>query len=130
MATIQESNKERIERLIRKGQQHYLTGYSIQPCTLNACGATYDQNTFELKRKTNEEIKISVLTEENQNLKAEYADLVKKTTILLEANKKLEAENEVFKKKKVKQDSWENGLTNLGKSIRGEYDKFIDWLKT
>ena len=124
-----ESHEEMVRRLITQRQ----SCAQIRPNAYDYVQyepQTYDQHTFEPKRKTDEEIAINVLTEENAKLKEQYTDLVRKTTILLEAYKKLEAENELFKQKKAKRDSWENALTNVGKSFQGGYDKFIEWLKT
>jgi len=101
-----------------------------QPNGLYNCAQTYDQNTFQPRRSTDEEIMIHKLKEENQKLKEQYSDLVKKTTFLLEAYNKLEAENEVFKKKKAKQDSWSDYYNKTVKVGQDAVQKFKEWLKT
>lgn len=123
---MEESKEERIRRLIMEQR----TCAQVNPVSDYAHRTAYAPNTFEPKRKTDDEIKISVLTEENEKLKKQYADLVKKANILVEAYRKLKAENEVLTKKKAKRDSVTEVFSSIGKSGGNIYQKFINWLKT
>jgi len=119
---MEESKEERIRRLIMEQR----TCAQVNPVSDYAHRTAYTPPS----RKTDDEIKISVLTEENEKLKKQYADLVKKANILVEAYRKLKAENEVLTKKKAKRDSVTEVFSSIGKSGGNIYQKFINWLKT
>ena len=80
--------------------------------------------------QSDNEIKISVLTEENEKLRKQYSDLILKTTILLEAYKKLETENDKLKTKKAKRDSVIKTVENSKNFFKNIWDSFDNWLKT
>ncbi len=84
----------------------------------------------ELRRKTDEEIKISVLTDANKKLHEEYSALIKKTTIILEAYKKLEIENEALKSKLGKRESVTKTVENSKNYLKNIYDNFINWINS
>jgi len=120
---MEESKEERIRRMIMEQR----TRSQANPVSDYAHRTAY---TPQPPRKTDDEIKISVLTEENEKLKKQYADLVKKANLLVEAYRNLKAENEVLTKKKAKRDSVAEVFSGIGKSGSNIYQKFIDWLKT
>ena len=121
-----ESKEERIRRLIMEQR----SCAQINPVSDYGYRTAYSPNTFEPRRKTDDEIKISVLTEENQKLKEQYADLIKKANLLVEAYKKLETENTEFKKKKAKRESLTETFENIMKMAKRAADKTIEWFNT
>ena len=126
MASMEDSDyREAMQRLIEKR-----TCMQANPVSDYAHRVAYAPNTFEPRRNTDDEIKISVLTEENEKLKKEYADLIKKANILVEAYRKLKAENEVLTKKKAQRDSWSEYYNKTLKVGQNAVQKFIEWLKT
>jgi len=120
-----ESHEEMVRRLITQRQ----SCAQIRP-NAYSCAQSYESHTFEPRKKTDEEIAINVLTEENAKLKEQYADLVKKTTILVKEYRRLEEENKVFKQKKAKQDSVKEAFNGVGKAARDVWDKIILWFNT
>ena len=84
----------------------------------------------ELRRKTDEEIRLDVLVNENERLRNQYSDSVKKITILLEAYKKLEIENEALKSKLGKRESVTKTVENSKNYLKNIYDNFINWLNS
>lgn len=88
------------------------------------------RDPFMPRQKTDDEIKISVLKEENEKLKNQYSDLIRKTTTLLEAYKKLEAENDTLKTKKAKRDSVMKTVSVSKNFFKKLLDDFINWLNT
>ena len=81
-------------------------------------------------QNTNNQLKLSVLKDENEKLRKQYADLVRKTTILIEAYEKLEAENDSLKSKKAKRDSVIKTVENWKNFLKNIWNNFIDWLNT
>lgn len=106
----------------------------------NNIGVAYNQKQASPPppiRKTDDEIRINILVEENQKMKEKYGDLVKKANMLIEAyremktkNEVLIAENEVLKKKKAKQDSVKKVFSDVGKNTRDVWGKIILWFNT
>ena len=82
------------------------------------------------KRKTDDEIKISFLTDANKTLNEEYSALLKKTTIILEAYKKLESENEELKSKLGKRESVTKTVENSKNYLKNIWNDFIYWLNS
>ena len=76
------------------------------------------------------DVRIQDLTEQNQKLTKQYADLVKKANTLVEAYRELKAENETLKKKKAKRDSVTQVFSKVGKTGNSVYEKIILWFKT
>jgi chromosome segregation ATPase len=98
---------------------------------------SYDSHTFQPKRKTNDEILIHTLREENKKLRTEYGDLVQKANKLVAAYRELETknqylmnENQVLNQKKMKKEAVRKVFFELGKSVQHAWDKTIEWLKT
>jgi hypothetical protein len=81
-------------------------------------------------RKTSDEIKISVLTEENEKLRKQYADLVQKANRLVAAYRELEVENKELKAKNNKRDSVVKTVENSKNFFRNIWNNFINWLNT
>jgi len=81
-------------------------------------------------RTSDDEIKINVLTEENEKLRKQYSDLLKKAAQLVDLCRNLEKENEILKKKKAKHDLVTNGFTNIKKEVQNGFDKIILWINT
>jgi len=129
-----ESESDRIIRLFMEQQTCAQISPNrqspYQPNGLYNCAQTYDQNTFQPRRSTDEEIMIHKLKEENQKLKEQYADLVRKSNILVDEYRKLEAENEVFKKKKAKRESRLNVFVEARKLAKKCVDKTVEWINT
>jgi len=88
-------------------------------------------------RRTDDEIKISVLTEENQKLKNQYADLLQKANKLVAAYRELKTENDVLVMKnqaltlkQMKKEVVSKGFADVGKAVRTTWDKIILWFNT
>jgi len=81
-------------------------------------------------RENDLHLKISVLTSENQKLKTQYSDLIKKTNLLIDAYRKLETENTKLKTKKEKRESWDNFLRGLWEGVNNLTKKIIVWFNT
>lgn len=76
------------------------------------------------------DVKISVLTSENQKLKTQYGDLIKKTNLLIDAYRKLEAENEKLKIKKDRRESWDKSLSGLWEGVDYIIKSIIKWFNS
>lgn len=87
------------------------------------------RNPYTL-RTSDDEIKINVLTEENEKLRKQYSDLLKKAAQLIDLCRNLEKENEILKKKKTKHDLIVNGFVNIKKEIQKGINKSILWINT
>jgi uncharacterized protein (DUF3084 family) len=126
MTSMNESEYDRIRRLIM--ERH--TCAQIHPDTYSCVQRTaYDPHTFQPPRNTDDEIKISVLTEENQKLKDQYAELLQKANKLVAAYRELKTENETLKQKKAKRDSWSEYYNKNVKIGQDAVQKFTEWLK-
>ena len=83
------------------------------------------------------EIEVERLTEENQKLKNQYSDLLKKANKLVEAYRELKTENEalVLKNqtltlKKMKKEAVTKSFADVGKGVQKGIDKIILWFNT
>lgn len=74
--------------------------------------------------------KISLLTEENQNLKQKYGELLQRVSKLIEAYQILEAENKTLKTKQKKKESFDKFLSGLLDGINNIIKKIIIWFNT
>lgn len=81
-------------------------------------------------RENDLHLKISVLTSENQKLKTQYSDLIKKTNLLIDAYRRLEAEHKLLKKKKEKRELFSKFLSGLWDGINDLTKKIIVWFNT
>lgn len=112
------SIKQRIESQIERDViNDYRDSYS-------APIASQDSQLSELN------VKISVLTSENQKLKTQYSELLKKTNLLIDAYRRLEKENKDLKKKKEKREFWNIIFSGILNSINELMKKIILWFNT
>jgi len=91
----------------------------------------------EPKRLTDEEIVINVLTEENQKLKKDYGELLKKANQLVQAYRELKTENEILvglntalSNKRMKKEAVTKGFADVGKGVQNAWNKTIEWFNT
>ena len=84
----------------------------------------------ETPQPSRQEVEIDRLTTENLKLKRDYAELLKKTTTLVGAYKKLEAANNVLTAKKVKIDAKKKTVEDTKKVFKSIGERFMTWLKT
>lgn len=76
------------------------------------------------------DLKIDVLTDENKLLKEKYSVLLKKTNMIVDAYRKLEAKNKLLKTKKDKRESWEKRFSNVRIYVNNVLKKIIVWFST
>ena len=127
---------DRMKRLTDIAGEQQMNTYSERTCQVASPYAPHTSPTPP-PIMSDDEVMIARLTEENKKLREDYAGLVKKANILVEAYRKLKTEietvkteNETLKIKKIKRDSVTKVFTKVGKSGHNIYQQFIDWLKT
>jgi len=76
------------------------------------------------------DLKISVLTSENQKLKTLNSDLIKKTNLLIDAYRKLETEHKKLKIKRNRKESIDKTLSGLWEGVNNLTKKIIIWFNT
>lgn len=76
------------------------------------------------------DLKIEVLTKENDELKKKYSVLIKKTNVILDAYRELIKEKELFVKKKNKTDYRAKTISNVKKFIIEIVDDIIKWINS
>jgi len=84
----------------------------------------------ETPAPTHQEIEIDKLTTENLKLKRDYAELLKKTTTLVEAYKGLSAAYDALTAKKAKVDAKKKTVEDVQNVFKNIGDRFMTWLKT
>jgi len=88
------------------------------------------QGMVETPPPTRQEIELDRLTTENLKLKRDYAELLKKTTTLVEAYRALKTENEALTLKKNKVDAKKKTVEDTKKVFTNIGERFMTWLKT
>lgn len=82
------------------------------------------------KIKTDAEITINVLRESNEKLRKEHAILIQKANKLIDAYRRLEAENQELKVKKIKHDSVLKLVDDVKIFFKKLYEDIVKWLNT
>lgn len=80
--------------------------------------------------RDNDSVRISVLSDENKLLRENYSMLLKKTNTIVDAYRRLEAENKTLKAKQNKRESWDKIISGLYNGVNYIIKKIIIWFKS